>query len=242
MPGFKLTWFFEDSNGNKMTEILPATQEDWELKDPTPKHGQSLLLADIVQMARQLRMQKMLREDILDFAIHKKISEIKLYDQAGICSMGQVQLQSQNKVFSKLDLLVSRNGTSKEPPTQEDFETGYELFYAVVFCPTMPIKFFRLIDKLLSSESSRTLIQTIVNILLSTSIPDEMTFNLAKEFYFEMASTLNMTYGNVLRATSLQSANRSDQQIFASNDLNGCQQDSCFENMQNTFQSRGISV
>ena len=185
-------------------------------------------------------MQNMTREEISEFAIHKKISEIKLLDQEGTCSKGQVQLQSQRKVFSTLDLIVERNVTSKEQPIQEDFGTGYDLFYATVFCPAMPIKLFRLIDQLLSSESSRTLIQTIVNILLSGPIPDEMTFNLAKRFYLEMAFSLKLTFGNVLRATSLQSANSSDQQIIALDDVSGCHQDSCFEEMQNIFQKLGI--
>ena len=49
VPGFELDWFFEDSYGNKETEILPARQEDWDLKDPIPKSEQSLLFLSLRQ-------------------------------------------------------------------------------------------------------------------------------------------------------------------------------------------------
>ena len=85
----------------------------------------------------------------------------------------------------------------------DDIETGFELFHAIDSCPPATVfKLFRFIDQLLSSESSRTIIQTMVNTFHSGSIADETSFTLAKQFYFVLASTLNLTYGDVLLATS----------------------------------------
>ena len=173
VPGFTLNWFLEDGDGTRLTEMLPAREKDWELDLPSPDHEQSLLLANLAILTRQLRLQNMTDGEMLVSVIHKKMKHIELFNTEGICSMEQVQPRRQNSIFSTLSLEVEGNSRSQNPPSHEDMKTAHRLFYAIVFCPTMPFKLFRFIDQLLSSESSRTVIQSVVNLLQSGVLTDE---------------------------------------------------------------------
>ena len=57
-------------------------------------------------------------------------------------------------------------------------------------------------DSLLSAETSRTIILTIVNLFQSGAITDEVTFTLTREFYQVLAHTLDLKYGEILLASS----------------------------------------
>ena len=61
--GFTLNWFLKDINGSQLTEKLAPRQEDWEQEFPTPNYKQPV--AEMVQLARQLRLQNMTEEEIL---------------------------------------------------------------------------------------------------------------------------------------------------------------------------------
>ena len=120
------------------------------------------------------------------------------------CYMGQVKPQFQEQIFSKIVLIANTTRSSVEP-LFEDIETGYELFHAVVFCPAMVFKVYKFIDRLLSHETKRTIIQTIVHLFHSGTIADQTAVNLAKQFYYVLASSLDLQYGNILLATSTTS-------------------------------------
>ena len=135
----------------------------------------------------------------------------------------------------------------KDPATSDDIETGLELFHAVRYCPSpMVMKLFRFVDQLLSSESSRTIIQTFLNLFQSGALTDETSFTLAKQFYSEVASTLNLQYGNVLLATSsnsqLKAVIRNNFPFFANNTdlIEKCLQESNCFGVQEILQTLGI--
>ena len=69
----------------------------------------------------------------------------------------------------------------------------------------MVIKLFSFLDNLFSTESTRTIIQTLVNTFRFGTITDKTSLTLTKDFYFSLASTLDLQYGNVLLATSTRS-------------------------------------
>ena len=215
MSGFTLNWFLEDSNGNQLTKKLPPRKEDWTQKMPTPKYKQHL--SEMVQLAKQHRLQNKTKEEILEEVIVEKVKNINILEEKGMCSMGQVLPKNHKRAFSKLVTLNSNPADGA--PSDEDIKTGYELFQIIFFCPTMIMKLFRFYDHLISSESSRTIIQTFVNIFKSGAITDEASFTLAKQLYFILASTLNLQYGNVLLATStnahLQAMVKNDWPFFA---------------------------
>ena len=196
--GFTLNWFLRDRNGTQLTEMLPAREQDWKQTVPTPEYQQPLL-QELVKLARDLQLQNMKREQILKEVILQKsqLSIIPKIDD--MCSLGQVKADKQAGVYSKLVFNVN---TSNTQPSDEDIEAGYERFHAVIFCPAMTLKMYDFIDHLLSNETSRTIIQTIVHLFQSGTIPDEEGFKLAKQFYSVFTSTLDLQYGNILLAAS----------------------------------------
>ena len=244
MTGFTINWFLKDRNGSRLTEKLPPRLEDWTQKALTPNYEQPFL-AQMVQLARQLRLQNMTKERVLEKVIQKKLKNIQILEEDGMCSMGQVKPGNQKEAFSKLASYEKTNKT-EGPPSEEDIRTGYELFQAVVYCPTMVIKLFRFIDQLLSSESERTIILTFVNIFQSGAITDKTSFTLAKQFYNKLASTLNLKYGNVLLASStnaqLKALIRKDWPFFSNNTnlVERCLQESHCDGIQDVFQKLGI--
>ena len=185
MSGFTLNWFLEDINGNQITEKLPPREEDWKQEAPTPKYEEPLLV-DMVQLARQLRLQNMTEDELLEEVIHRKIENVKNFEEYGMCSMNQVQPKKQKEAFYNLKLVsnVNMNKTG-DPPTDKDVNSGYKLFHATFYCPVRAIKMFRFVDQLLSSESSRTIIQTFVNLFQSGAITDKTSLTLVKQFYSE---------------------------------------------------------
>ena len=87
----------------------------------------------------------------------------------------------------------------------DDAVTGLSLFYALAYCPVNDIKFYRFVDQLLSKESSRTVIQTFVNLFHSEVIKDPTWLKMAKYFYLDLAAVLDLQYGSVLLSTSSKS-------------------------------------
>ena len=164
-----------------------------------------------------------------------------------MCSTGQVKPENQNEAFSELASNVSTDETERPTFLDEDIQTGYELFQVIVHCPTMSIKLFRFVEQLVSSESSRTIIQTFVNLFQSGVMTDKTSFSLAKQFYHVLSSTLNLQYGNVLLATStnghLQDVLRNDWPFFGNKTdlVEKClQEPSHCRAIQDIFQKLGI--
>ena len=203
MSGFTLNWFVKNKNGSRLTEKLPPKQEDWKQEVPTPKYELPSLF-EMVQLARQLRLQNVTKEVVLEEVIHNKWQEINTFEEDLMCSMGQIHPQKQKEAFAKLVPNVDMNKT-EGPPSEEDIKTGYELFHAVVYCPTIVFKLFRFVDQLVSSETSRTIMQTFVHLFQPGQMNDMESFTLAKQFYSVFAKTLHLQHGNVLVGTSTTS-------------------------------------
>ena len=87
-------------------------------------------------------------------------------------------------------------------PSDEDIRTGHMLFHTIVFCTENLFKLYTFINHLLSNETPRTIILTIVHLLQSSAITDKKMFTLVKQMYRILASTLDLQYGNILVATS----------------------------------------
>ena len=240
--GFTLNWFLKDSNGSKVTEKLPARQEDWKEEIPTPKYEQPLL-SEMIKLTRKLRLQNMTEKEIWEDVIKRKMGNVKILEKEGMCSMGQVKTQNLKEAFSKL---VTYKITDEQEgfASEEDVRSGYKLFHAIAHCPTMTIKLFRFINQLLSNESSRTIIQTFGNLFHSEA--DKMSFTLAKQLYHQLSFTLNLQYGNVLLAMltngQLQTLTRNDWPFFANNSdlVEKCLQESHCDGIEDIFQRLGI--
>ena len=162
------------------------------------------LLFDMAKLAEELLLQNMTRGDILKRAIRQKTETNVIAEVDEMCFMGHIKADYQEYVFSEMMSNASTGKLSGEP-SEDDIETGYELFYAMVFCPTMTFKLYTFIEQLLSNEAPRTIIQSIVLLFESGTVTDETSFNLAKQFYHVLTSTLDLQYGNIQWATSTAS-------------------------------------
>ena len=165
-----------------------------------------------------------------------------------MCLMKQVKTgQCRYDIFSKV---LSNVNTSQIEALSAydifDFEIGYELFQAAVFCPPSTVfELYLFIERLLSNETSRTIIKTIVHLFQFQAIRDETSFALAKQFYHVLAPYLNLQYGNVLSATSsieqMQHYIRNDWPFFANyTDLvEKCVQERNCDSTQDIFRNLG---
>ena len=243
MTGFTLNWFLEDDNGTQLMEKLPARQEDW--VHSTPRYKQPLL-TQMVQLARHLRVKHdMTKEQILDKVIRGKMLNIRILKESRMCSMeDQISSDFLDEAFPKLVSFVNEKDL-EESATDEDVMIGFEIFHAIVYCPSMDIKLFLFVDQLLSNESSRTIIQTAVNLFRSGVLKDLTGFTEAKQFYQVLVSTLDLQYGNVLLATStksqLQAVINNDWPFFTNQTdlVKTCLLDSDCDSLQDIFQKLG---
>ena len=160
-----------------------------------------------------------------------------------MCSLNQVKPKHLDEVFSKF-VLSEMEG----PTTAEDIATGFEIFHAIVYCPSSVFKLFSFIDQLLSSETSRTIIRSMVNLFQSGVLQDRTIFTQAREFYFVLASTLQLQYGNVLLATStksqLQTVIDNDWPFFTNYThlVKMCLKDSDCDGTRNIIQQLGLII
>ena len=158
--------------------------------------------------------------------------------------MEQIKPFYRELFFSKVLANVNSNKT-RGNPSKEDYEIGYELYYAVVFCPpAMVNKTYTFINQLLTNETSRTIIQTIVHLFHAGAITDRTSSLLTSQFYQVLASTFDLQYGNVLLATStkdqLQAVVNNEGPFFTKNtDLVKCLQESNCERVQDIYQTLG---
>ena len=243
--GFTINWFLKDENNNILTKKLPARAEDWMRE--TPNYKQPLLMK-MVRLAHYLRTtQNMTKEQILDKVIQEKIQHINILEEPRRCSMDQIKYGYLEGSFSQLVSFVEEKD-QKEPLTDMDVNTGFEIFHAIVYCPVKDLKLFRFVDRLLTLETSRTIIQTIVNLFHHHVIKDPRRYMLTKKFYLRLAATLDMQYGKVLLASStkaqLQAVIDNDWPFFTNltDVLKTCLYHSNCENLQEILQEQGEKI
>ena len=75
MTGFSLNWFLEDINSNQLTEKLLPRQENWKQEGPTPEYERTLL-REMTQLARQLRLQNLTKDEISEIAVQQKMKGV----------------------------------------------------------------------------------------------------------------------------------------------------------------------
>ena len=189
----------------------------------------------------------MTRMQILNKMTEYKIGNVSILMKPGVCSDEQISTSQINETFPELASYDKKKDLGG-PITAHDILTGLELFHSIVYCPVMDIKFYSFVDRLLMDESSRTIIQTEVNLFQPGVVTDPKRFKLAKEFYMELAATLNVHYGNVLLATStrsqLQNVIDNDWPFFANNTdlVKSCLLNSTCEGIQDIIGKPGKSV
>ena len=131
-----------------------------------------------------------------------KLQNTSILAGQGICSINQTKSDNLDETFPKLVSLGDIENQEVGPAIHKDITTGFKLYHTIVYCPVMDFKLYSFVDQLLSSESKRTLIQSYTNLFHSGVLKGTTSITLAKEFYIDLAATLNLQYGNILLATS----------------------------------------
>ena len=98
ISGFSLDWFLKDSNGMKITEKLPAREDDWRQDFSAPMHKHPLL-HDMVLLAKELRLQNMTKDKILMEVIHQKSQMRVMPEVDEMCLFEQVKRGKQKVLF-----------------------------------------------------------------------------------------------------------------------------------------------
>ena len=169
----------------------------------------------MVQLAQYLRLKENLTEEqILDKVVRGKMQNISILARHTVCSNDQIEQSYLDETFPKL-VSLGEMGILQGPATDQDVMTGFQVYHAIVYCPEMDTKLYIFVDQLLSSESKRTTIQSYTNLFHSGVLKGTTIVDLAKAFYMNLATTLNLQYGNILLATSTKS------QLQAVRDIDG---------------------
>ena len=236
MTGFKLTWRIE-----RPTLMTNKSEMARNNREATPNP----LLVKIVQLAQYLRMKEnMTKGQILDKVVSGKMQNINILAERGLCSNDQIKSDKLHETFPKLVSIVEVEN-QEEAATERNILTGFELYHLILFCPEMDMKLYNFVDQLFSSESKRTIIQSYANLFHSGVLKGTTSTTLAKEFYLDLAATLNLQYGNILLATStnyqLQALRDIDVPFFTNNTdlVITCNLDSQCDRLQDIIKNLG---
>ena len=99
-----------------------------------------------------------------------------------------------------LDKLISNKTDGSI--TQEDIRMGFSIYSATVFCGNTPKKLYMFFNKLISTETPRTLLLALVNTIRSTSVQAFSDKTQLNKLYEAIDRAFQLSYGNLLLATS----------------------------------------
>ena len=160
-----------------------------------------------------------------------------------MCSGGQLKKGFYPKVF---DLLGDQIEGYKPVKTftEEDIETGFMLFSAIIFC-SEPVALTQFLHILLSTQSPRTIIHAAVNTIQSEDIKEILTRNLMNNFYLDLDKIFQFHLGKIHMATAsssqLQSMIAKDWPYFTqhSHHIDQCLNNESCEGVYNITRSLG---
>ena len=98
--------------------------------------------------------------------------------------------------------------------TDEEFETGFDIFSSLIFCPEELQLLYQFHMELLDNKNTQTILQTTVNNIKSGKMKDESNIEYVKSFFFELDSIISTDLGKVVLALSRK---RDFQQLLKDN-------------------------
>ena len=203
--GFRISWSIRDQNG------VPLQRNASTLSGIKPSFVDDKL-REMVRLARQGRMEKMTRDEMLE----KAISEKKYWSKKGLdggwkgvdvskCSGGQIDLDQNRQIFSKITLgLTDISDDDGGEPTKEDIATGFAIYSIVVFCSKESELLQTFLTRLVSDETPGTLLKGITNTLQWGKISLDLKKRLGK-FYLALYRRLKLSVGKIILAASSSS-------------------------------------
>ena len=201
MMGFSLSWFLQDSDGSRLTEVKPDTR-DWRPKPAVPSYKQpdTDKMMRLASMARANNMTT--DQTVLEIVKEKsKIIDNRTLDFLNMCSEGQIIHDKSSVVFESITLDLIEVTTTI---IDENIKTGIKLF-AVVVCCSEPLALSQFLNSLLSRESPRTIIQATVNRIESENIIEPQNMERMKQFFLALDKIFHFQIDKILLAISSQS-------------------------------------
>ena len=199
MTGFRLNWFLKDSNGSRLTEIMPDLTDQWKHPEVDIPKYQNTILESMVQLARKTRLSNRSGDDIIKEVNHKKKEMTGLLSYTSICSGGQVKKEHQSRILGNMNLGLNIHGP--EIITEEDIRTGFMLYSALISC-SESVALYHFLHGLLSNQSPRTIIQATVNTIESDNLRERASKTRINQMYLLLDDIFNLQYGKILLATS----------------------------------------
>ena len=98
--------------------------------------------------------------------------------------------------------------------TDEEFETGFDIFSSLIFCPEELQLLYQFHMELLDNKNTQTILHTTVNNIKSGRMKDESNVDYVKSFFFELDSIISTDLGKVVLALSKK---RDFQQLLKDN-------------------------
>jgi hypothetical protein len=180
MTGFRLSWFLQDNNGSRLSDMMPDLSQSWiPTKEPVdPKYSEPNLV-NLVELAARARTMGMTQEDVIKITLQEKEDFVQSLSMSSICSDGQEMSWYYLALFNQLNLGVDK--TFRVSVIPEDKRTGLMMFSAIVYC-SESVALFQFLHNLLATQSPRTIIQATVNTIQSDDIKDPINRKRLNEF------------------------------------------------------------
>ena len=199
MTGIKLSWKIENP-----PKLMTTNDIGWNIQAP---RYQDQYFVQMVQLASRARANKMNRDEILNKAMKDKANIFqsgvlwKDYHQTKICSEGQLTKTFYSTFFDVITL--GMENSDKNPViNDEDVETGFMIFTAIVYCPESVLKLYQFLHSLLSTQSPRTIIRATVHTIQSENLEGDTIKKMMNEVYLAMDKVFHFQYGKILLATT----------------------------------------
>jgi hypothetical protein len=202
VTGFQMNWYIQDQNGSRLTEAR-SEAEEWKEITATPMttsrdSGRSSVMA-MVDLARYARMENMTNKDITRKVLEEKVRLIEIGTiDVGECSGGQIQhdIMLFNKLYKSF---VGKNFRAvSEDAIDDDVRNGFTIFATVVVCPEENFKISRFLQKLVSTESPRTILQSTVNTIQSGELTDWANRRVLRQFYQALSRVFDLQIGKII--------------------------------------------
>ena len=201
MTGFRLSWYFQDINGTRLTDSMPDVPADWRQRATEPRYQEPQLVKMVI-LANRARGRNMAGKELVKRVMQEKIAIVHSGDlkYGRICKGGQVKAEHFPEVFAE----GIKNVQISSPQTEiiiEDVLTGFMIYSAIVYC-SESVAVAQFLHSLLSTQSPRTIIQATVNTIQSESVQERANKMKLNTFYLALDQKFDFQLGRILLATS----------------------------------------
>ena len=203
MTEFELDWYIEDGNGSRISQNISDQPEDWKPFRADLREYRNKYLMKMINLASQTQGNNVSREVLISELIQYKKTMIdeKTLDMVTMCSGGQVRPFYYYHVFDgvKMDFIED---DGEAHITDEDIETGFEMFSVLAYCPIETFQSYQFLNNLITTQTRRTIIKAIVNTIKSDKIKEHVNKRSFNRLFMVIDKKFDLFIGKILLAIS----------------------------------------